>query len=159
MRTLVVFFSLDGNTRFIAGQIAEAIDADLVPLSTRKPYPTKGPLKYFCGGRDVLFGKQPELTNGPIDWEGYDTIIIGSPVWAGSCAPPMATFLSEYPITSKRVAVFACHGGGGAEKCLDKMKSALSSNECIGEIDFTNPRTHPETSAAEAIRWASGLSR
>ena len=158
MSTLVVFFSLDGNTRFIAGQIAEAIGADLVSLSTRKSYPTKCFRKYFYGGKDVLFKEKPALSNGPIDWERYDTIIIGSPVWAGSYAPPVGTFLSEYPIIGKRFAVFACHGGGGAEKCLERIKGALSMNEFIGEIDFVNPSKHPETSAAEAIKWASGLS-
>lgn len=158
MSTLVVFFSLDGNTRFIAEHIAKAVDADMVSLNTRKQYPDKGFKKYFCGGKDVLFGEKPALTNGHIDWEGYDTIIVGSPVWAGSYAPPVKTFLSDYPIAGKRVAVFACHGGGSAEKCLERMKTALCSNECIGEIDFVDPKKTPETSAAEAVKWASGLS-
>ena len=158
MSTLVVFFSLDGNTKFIAEQIAEAIDADIVSLNTRKKYPAKGFKKYFCGGKDVLFGEKPELANGKIDWERYDTIIIGSPVWAGSCAPPVRTFLSEYPISGRRVAVFACHGGGSSEKCLERIKNALFDNEFIGEIDFVEPKRNPETSAAEAVKWASELS-
>ncbi len=159
MSTLVVFFSLDGNTRFIAEHIAEAIDANIVSLNTKKKYPTKGFKKYFCGGKDVLFGEKPPLANGHIDWEGYDTIIIGSPVWAGSYAPPVKTFLSDHPIAGKRVAVFACHGGGGAEKCLERMKTALSNNQYVGEIDFVDPKKNPEVSAAEAVTWATGLSR
>ena len=127
-------------------------------MNTRKKYPTKGFKKYFCGGKSVLFGEKPELTNGSIDWKRYDTILVGSPVWAGSYAPPIKTFLSAYPIAGKRIAVFACHGGGGAEKCLERIKSALSANKCIGEIDFVEPKKNPQASAAEAVKWASGLS-
>jgi len=157
MNTLVVYFSLDGNTRFISEQIANAANADIVALTTKKRYPTSGFKKYFFGGKSVLFGEKPELTNGHIDWDLYDTIIIGTPVWAGSYAPPMKTFLSKYHIAGKRVAVFACHGGGGAEKCLERIKKTIPDNEFIGEIDFVEPKKTSETSAAEAAKWASGL--
>lgn len=88
MSTLIVYFSLDGNTKFIAEKIAETINADIIELKTNKKYPTEGFGKYFWGGKSVIFGEKPKLTNNNIDLNLYDAIIIGTPVWAGSFTPP-----------------------------------------------------------------------
>lgn len=158
MSTLVVFYSLDGNTQFIAQTIAGTIGADLVALHLRKDYPRTGARKYVWGGKSVLFGETPDLTNDTIDWNSYDTIFIGTPIWAGSYAPPMKTFLSQYPIQGKRIALFACHGGGGAEKCFHKLRAHLSQNVVIGEMAFTEPKRNPEQNAARAVSWVESLS-
>ncbi|MGE4277506.1 MAG: flavodoxin family protein [Lawsonibacter sp.] len=157
MRALVVFFSLDGNTQFIAGKIAEIIGADRVALHPRKDYSRTGIGKYVWGGKSVLFGETPELTNDTIDWNSYDTIFIGTPIWAGSYAPPIKTFLNRYPIQGKRIALFACHGGGGAEKCFQKLRDALSQNTLIGEMAFTEPKRDPDQNAEKAANWVKAL--
>lgn len=157
MNTLVVYFSFEGNTKFIAETIAEAINADMIELKTNKKYPTEGFQKYFWGGKSVIFGEMPELLNDQIDWNRYETILIGTPVWAGSYAPPVKSFIKQYHIQGKRIALFASHGGGGAKKCFAKLKKALTGNTFIGEIAFVEPKKSPEDSSNEAIRWASGL--
>lgn len=157
MATLVVYFSLDGNTKLIAKTIAETVDADFAELKTSKEYHTKGFKKFFWGGKSVLFGEKPELTNDPIDLSRYDTIILGTPVWAGSFAPPLKTFFSKYQITGKRIALFACHGGGGAKKCMANIKAAIPDNDFIGEIEFQDPKKYPEENTAKAAEWAKKL--
>lgn len=144
MSTLVVYFSFNGNTKMIAEKIAETINADVVELKTSKEYPTEGFRKYFWGGKSVIFGEEPELTNERIDLNRYDTIIIGTPVWAGSFAPPIKSFISQSKISGKRIALFASHGGGGAEKCFTRLKKVLPGNEFFGEIDFVEPKRKPE---------------
>lgn len=67
MITLVVYFSFDGNTKFIAENIAKTISADIIELKTSKKYPTEGFRKYFWGGQSVIFGEKPKLTNESID--------------------------------------------------------------------------------------------
>ncbi len=156
MSSLVVYFSFDGNTKFIAEKIAETINADIIGLSTSKKYPTEGFKKYFWGGKSVIFGEKPKLTNENIDLSRYDTIIIGTPVWAGSYTPPIKSFISQYNIRGKRIALFASHGGGGAEKCFARLKEALPGNKFIGETDYIEPKKSPD-STAKAVRWASGL--
>ncbi|MEA4932761.1 MAG: flavodoxin [Lawsonibacter sp.] len=158
MSTLVVFYSLDGNTQFIAQTIAGTVGADLVMLHPRKDYPQTGARKYVWGGKSVLFGETPELTNDTIDWNSYDTIFIGTPIWAGSYAPPIKTFLSQYPIQGKRIALFACHRGGGAEKCFQKLRDHLSQNVVLGEMAFTEPKRDPDQNAEKAVTWVKQLS-
>lgn len=157
MAVIVVYFSLEGNTKLIAEIIAETVGADTAELKTSKEYPTQGFKKFFWGGKSVLFGEKPELTNDPIDVSHYDTIILGTPVWAASFAPALKTFFSNYHVTGKRVALFACHGGGGAKKCLANIKAAIPDNEFIGEIEFQDPKKNPKENTAKAVEWAKNL--
>jgi len=157
MSTLVVYFSFTGSTKFIAEKIAETLGADIMELKTSKNYPTEGFRKYFWGGKSVIFGEKPELTNEHIDLSQYDTIIIGTPVWAGSFTPPIKSFISQYKIQGKRIALFASHAGGGAQKCFTKLKKELSGNEFIGEIDFVEPKKSLEENLSKAVKWSQNL--
>lgn len=157
MSTLVVYFSFTGSTKFIAEKIAETMNADIAQLKTSKEYPADGFKKYFFGGKSVIFGEKPDLVNEPIDWNRYDTIIIGTPVWAGSFAPSIKSFISQYKIRGKRIALFASHGGGGAKKCFAKLKKELSGNEFICEIDFVEPKKNREENTSKAVKWARSI--
>ncbi|MBE5993075.1 MAG: flavodoxin [Paenibacillaceae bacterium] len=154
---LIVYFSFDGNTKLIAEKIGETLNADVVELKTSKKYPTEGIGKYFWGGKSVVFGDKPTLTNESIDLSRYETIIIGTPVWAGSFAPPIKSFVNDYKIINKKIAIFASHGGGGAAKCFTKLKEALPENKFLGEIAFVEPKKNPE-SIDSAAKWAASLS-
>ncbi len=157
MSTLVVYFSFNGNTKFIAEKIAETLNADVAELKISKKYPEQGFRKYFWGGKSVIFGETPTLTNEPIDLNRYETVIIGTPVWAGSFTPPIKSFISQYKIQGKRIAMFASHGGGGAKKCFAKLKKELPGNEFICEIDFVEPKKSLEENSSKAARWAKSL--
>ena len=61
MKNLVIFYSLEGNTKLIASTIARAINADVLELKTKKKYSDKGFKKYFWGGKSVIFKEKPEL--------------------------------------------------------------------------------------------------
>lgn len=157
MKALVIYYSLEGNTKLVAEKIAETTSADIISLTVSKKYPTDGFRKFMWGGKSVVFGEKPALLNSNIDLSLYDTIIIGTPIWAGTYAPPIKTFLSQYKITNKNVALFVCHSGGGAEKCFKKIHDAIPDNNFIGEIDFIDPAKNPESNCGQAVKWAEGL--
>ena len=157
MNTLLVYFSLEGNTKFIAEKIAKVINADVVSLTTSKAYPTEGFKKYFWGGKSVVFNDTPQLTTPPVDLTHYKSVIIGTPVWVGTYAPPIKTFINQNRISGKRVAFYACHGGGGAEKCFKNLRQALSDNIIIGEATFKDPQNDKEINASKAVEWALSL--
>ncbi|MDR2024314.1 MAG: NAD(P)H-dependent oxidoreductase [Hungatella sp.] len=157
MSTLVVYFSFTGSTKFIAEKIAETTGADITELKISKNYPAEGFGKYFWGGKSVIFGEKPKLINKPIDLNKYDTIIIGTPIWAGSFTPPIKSLISQYKIQGKRIALFASHGGGGAQKCFTKLKKELSGNEFLSEIDFVEPKKSLEENLSKAVKWSQNL--
>lgn len=53
----------------------------------------------------------------------YDIIFLGSPIWSGTIAPPVKTFLSGHDLSGKRIIPFVTHGGGGAGSSFTDMKS------------------------------------
>ena len=145
MKSLIIYFSLEGNTRLIAEEIKKQLGADIVELVPERKYPSEGFKKYVWGGKSVVFKEKPKLLNEQINIDDYQMVFVGSPVWAGTYAAPFNTFFNEYEIKNKEIALFACHAGGGAEKCLKNCKDKFMENEIIGEIDGIDPLKDPET--------------
>ena len=139
MKNLIVYFSLEGNTKFISQSIAKDIECDILELIPEKSYSTGKIGKYFWGGRSVLFKEKPKLINEDVNINNYKNIIIGTPVWCNTYAPPFNTFFANHDIKYKNIALFACHGGGGAEKCFKSFKNILKDNNFIGDISFLDP--------------------
>ena len=80
MKIAVVYYSLEGDTKFVAEKIAGRLNADLIELKCVKAYPTGKVSKFFLGGKSVTFGEKPALIPYNFNAEHYDVVIIGSPV-------------------------------------------------------------------------------
>ena len=76
-KTALVYFSLNGNTDYVANRIAEEIgnqaDLDVIRLEPKKPYVDKGPMKFVKGGAAATFGAKPELKAYDFEPKEYDT--------------------------------------------------------------------------------------
>ena len=135
MRTAIIYYSMSGNTEFAAEKIAKKLEADVIRIEPVKAYPDKGVKKFFWGGKSAVMGEEPELLPYDFQAEQYDTIIIGTPIWASSFAPPIKTFLSKNRnITDKKIAVFTCFSGGGADKAIEKMKKFIGVDTFLAEL-------------------------
>jgi flavodoxin len=157
MKAAVIYYSLDGNCTLIAEQIASQLKADLVKVETRDTKKRSGFAKMFWGGSMVFSHKNPPIKPLTVDVNQYDLIILGVPVWAGSPAPPLASFLSQNKISGKKLGLFVCHGGGKG-KSLDKLKALVQGNTIAGEIDFVTPRkTDKQRLGDEITGWINGL--
>lgn len=139
MKAIVVYFSLEGNTKYVADLIKNSIGADILRLEPVKDYPKGNASKYFWGGKSVVFGETPKLAAYDFSAEEYDVIIIGTPVWAGSFTPPIKTFLKENNLSKKKVAFFACNSGGEADKCFDKLRKEMNGCDVIATLSLTEP--------------------
>ncbi len=82
MSTAIVYYSLNGNSEFTAKKIAEKTGADLIKLVPVKAYPKTYWKQLIWGGKSVVMKEKPKLEPYTFDAEKYDTIIIGTPVWA-----------------------------------------------------------------------------
>lgn len=154
LRKLVVYYSFDGNTKFVAETMAKTIGADLLELKPKNEMKSHGFLKIFRGGRQVFKKEKPELLPFDKRPEDYDLIFIGTPVWAFNYAPALATFFSKVRLTGKKIALFCC-AGGFRGNTLENMKDKLVGNQIVGEIDFVEPLKHNKVLNAEkARRWA-----
>lgn len=152
MKKLVIYYSLEGHTKLIADIIAKQVGADTIALQPKKEYATKGFQKFLWGGKSVVFKEKPTLLNDFPDMSVYDTIYIGTPVWASTYAPPILSFMSEQKLQGKAIYLFACHGGGGATKCFKKFTKALSGNTIVKEIEFCDPKQEDSSLLEEHIK-------
>ncbi|WP_343009567.1 flavodoxin family protein [Clostridium celatum] len=158
MKNLVIFYSLEGNTRLIANTISKTINADILEVRTKKKYYDKGFRKYFFGGKNVLFKVKPQLEEIDKNINSYENIFIGTPIGVGTYAPAYNTFLEKYKIQNKKIALFACHGGGGALKFYNNIKEKIPNNKFIGEIDFFEPiNSNKEECLEKVSKWAKSI--
>lgn len=156
-RLLVVFYSLYGNTRFIATRIAAAGRGDLLVLQPKllaKPPGLLGPAK----NAQVLMGEKPALLPFRKDPEEYDLLIIGTPVWGLTCAPPLRSFLAEQNLRRQKIALFCCHSGRPGD-AIALVSSGLSGNTILGEASFCEPLRDCQAFAKEAAAWCREILR
>ena len=151
-RTMIVYYSLEGNTEYVASRISEICSFDMLRLVPVKKYPDKGFRKFFWGGKSAVMAETPELEPYEFQSEKYDRIIIGFPVWAGNVTPPIRTFIRDNDLREKKIAVYACESGAGAEKAFDKLKAALKIDRFEAELILIDPKAKPNTANEEKIR-------
>ena len=121
MKITLVYYSLEGNTAFAAEKIGLRLGAYILRLKPLKEYPTEKVAKYFWAGKSASFQESPKLMPYVFDINKYEVIILGTPVWAGTFAPPLRTFIRAQVWEGKKVAFFACCSGGGTEKCFQQL--------------------------------------
>ena len=136
MKSLVVFYSLDGHTRRVAESIAKTAGADLHELRPLKTNAKTGFLKFFLGGMHASFGHKAALRDPLPDLSAYDRVFIGTPVWAGKPVPAVNTFLAGCDLAGRQVLLFACSGGEENAKCFETMKTRLRSGKVLGQLGF-----------------------
>lgn len=125
MKKAVVFYSLSGNTQAAAKEIAEGIGADLIELKLVKPFPTEKSKQLALGGMQAMFGMKPAIQELSKNIKEYDELILGTPIWAGTIAASVHSFLNKYQVLDKIVAVFTFSGGGDNKRCIAKLSKRL----------------------------------
>ena len=143
MKTVIVYYSLEGNTDYAANRIAEILGADLLRIVSKKAYPKSGVRKFLWAGKSAVMAETPELEPYVFDSTSYDRVILGFPVWAGNMAPPIRTFVRHQDLRGKRIAAFACQSGSGAEKAFLKLKECLGVDQLEAELILIDPKAKP----------------
>lgn len=124
MKTLVAYYSLGGNTKAVAGRVARSLRSDVIEIKTVKEYPDDYDVLLSLGEKEVASGYIPALRPVEIDWDKYDAVLLGTPVWFGSFAPAMKKFLSNYKWKGRVVYPFITNGGK-IGRVIGDLKKAL----------------------------------
>ena len=70
-------------------------------------------------------------------------MVLCSPVWAGTFAPPLRTFFADNDLSGKNVAVIASSSSGNAGKCIAQLKDAAHADNIVDAISLVDPKTKP----------------
>lgn len=146
-KTLVVYYSATGHTEDVAGYIAAATDADVFALEPVEPY-SSDDLDWTDKDSRVSYEHDnPESRNVELvlatveDWESYDTVFIGYPIWWHEAAWPVDGFIAANDFTGKTVIPF----------CTSSSSDLGESGELLAEAAGTG-------NWLEGERFASGTS-
>ena len=156
MRKLVIYYSLEGNTKLISDTLAKTLEADILRLEPVKDIHPTWFMKYMRGGKQVIMKETPMLKHFTINPNQYDLIIIGTPVRAFNYTPACRTFFQEYKLEQKKIAFFCTHEGN-AGKTLINMRNRLPNNEIITTKDFPNVSKHKEETIEETKKRAKKI--
>lgn len=130
-KVLVLYYSQTSNTRAVATEIATKLNADIEEIVAVNPY--DGDFKATIN-RCIVEREQGTVTEiKPLsaDIANYDVIFIGYPVWFGTYAPPIATFLANTDLSGKKIVPFCTFGSGGLESSVKDMAEKQPKAEIL----------------------------
>ncbi len=157
-KTLVVYYSATGNTEEVANYIANATGGDLFELEPAEPY-TDEDLDWTNDNSRVTVEhdnpdqRDVELVSDTVDnWEDYDTVLIGYPIWWGIAAWPVDTFVEANDFTGKTVIPF----------CTSSSSNLGESGQLLAEMAGTGDwqegmRFRSGVDEADVVDWVESL--
>jgi flavodoxin len=151
---LIVYYSLDGNTEYVVNKLLEKSNFDIIKLSPKKDITGKGLSKYFWGGSQVFMKKTPELNDYNKEINNYDTIIIGTPVWAGNFTPAIRSFLikEKENLKNKKIFIFACFDGSSG-KTFENFEEFIDKNSIISTLGIKSCIKNKEENDIYIEEW------
>ncbi len=157
-KTLVVYFSATGSTKTVANYIADATGADLFELEPVEPY-TDEDLNYNDSNSRVSREHDDESLRDvelvkvtPDNWDSYDTILIGYPIWWGGAAWPVDNFVKGNDFSGKTVIPFCTSASSG----MGQSGSQLAQMAGTGEWQ-DGQRFSSGASEGEVQDWVNSL--
>ena len=120
-RVLVLYYSQTSNTKAVAEEIANSLDADIEEITLVEPYDTAFQATIERCKADREKGILPEINPLKSNVADYDWVFIGYPIWFGTYAPPIASLLEKVDLSDKWVVPFCTFGSGGLESSVKDL--------------------------------------
>ena len=155
---LVVYYSATGNTEAVANDIADATGGDLFEVEPAEPY-TDADLDWTDDNSRVSQEyadeslRDVELVSTEVEnWDSYDTVFIGYPIWWGIAAWPMDTFVEANDFTGKTVIPFCTSSSSG----IGDSGNLLAEEAGTGDWQ-EGMRFRSGADEADVQEWVEGL--
>lgn len=157
-KTLVVYYSASGHTEDVANVIADEMGADLFELEPVNPY-TSDDLNYTNADSRVSREheneeqRNVELVSVEVeDWDVYETVFIGYPIWWGIAAWPVDSFVETNDFAGKTVIPFCTSASSGFGESGELLEEKAGGGDWQEGIRFSSG-----VSEEDVRNWVSGL--
>ncbi|MGI6511121.1 MAG: flavodoxin [Catenisphaera adipataccumulans] len=134
-KVLVAYFSATGNTKSAAQMIADELDADLFEITPTDPY-TDDDLDWTNDNSRVVQEHENEdlqdieLTTTEVEnWDSYDVVLIGYPIWWGDAAWPVNNFVKNNDFSGKTVIPFCTSSESGIGDSGDHLAEMAGTGD------------------------------
>lgn len=156
--TLVVYFSATGNTEAVANYIANATGADVFTIEPAQPY-TSDDLRWTDEDSRVVQEYEDEslrdielVSTDVPNWDSYDTVFIGYPIWWGIAAWPVSSFVSANDFSGKTVIPFCTSASSGLGQSGELLEQAAGSGTWLVGMRFSSG-----VSESDVTEWVESL--
>ena len=157
-KTLVVYYSASGNTAAVAGYIADALGADTFELVPETPY-SSDDLNWTVNSSRVNREHDDEslrdiaLVADSVDnWDEYDTVFIGYPIWWAIAAWPVNNFVKNNDFTGKTVIPFCTSSSSGLGQSGTLLEQMANGGT------WQNGQRFSSGASSSSVRdWVAGL--
>ncbi len=156
-KVLVLYYSQTSNTKAVATEIATKLNADIEEIVAVNPY--DGDFQATID-RCIVEREQGTVTEiKPLaaDIANYDVIFIGYPVWFGTYAPPVATFLANTDLSGKKIVPFCTFGSGGLESSVKDLAEKQPKAEILNGYGVRAARMDAMPKEIDNFLKASGF--
>ena len=152
-KVLVVYYSASGNTKRVAEDIAEAAGGNLFEIYTSDDLNwTNSDSRVSREHDDESLRDVPLTTTEVENWDDYDTVFIGYPIWWGIAAWPVDNFVKNNDLTGKTVIPFATSSSSGMGQ------SGILLSEMAGTGDWQDGQRFSSGASSSTVRqWVTGL--
>lgn len=148
---LIAYFTRTNTTERIANLIQGQTGGTLFEIQPANPYPGSYSATTERAQAEISAGTLPALQADVGNFENYDVIFIGYPIWWGTTPPVVNTFLNAHDFNGKTVIPFCTSGGSGISGSLANMNQYCAGATILRGIDATGD-------SADSIRsWLSSI--
>lgn len=156
-KSLVVYFSATGNTKAVAEILAGQQDADIFEIVPTQPY-TDEDLNYRDSTTRATVEQndsdaRPAIQGSITDFEQYDVVYVGYPIWWGDMPRILYTFFDTYDFSGKTIAPFCTSGGSGLSGTPETIAGLETGAEVLDGLSVgSSQANHPGDAIAD---WLS----
>lgn len=140
-KSVVVYFSATGNTKKAASVIAKETGSTLFEIEAAQPY-SDADLNYRDNNsRSVKEHEDPSIhpaiKTDIQDWDSYQTVFLGYPIWWGEAPNIVYTFVTTHDFHGKRVIPFCTSVSSGLGSSDVNLAKAAGSGDWLGGTRFS----------------------
>ena len=154
MKSLVVYYTRTGKTKFVAEAIASQLGADVEEVVDLKK--RQGKIGWIMGGKDATRKSLTDIAPTKKALADYELIVIGTPIWAWSPTPAIRTYISQNDLSGKKVALFYTFDSD-MKQAAEKTKALLPNIKVFSELFLANPLGNKEEAMHKITAWCNTL--
>ena len=144
-KVLVAYFSWGGTTRRMAESIQEVTNGDIFEIEPVVPYPTSYTPCTEVALEERDNDARPAIKDLVADWDKYDIVFIGCPVWWHTAPMIISTFAESYDFAGKTVVPFCTYASTYRDETLAKIVDLTPSAEHLEGLGTTGSTSGVKT--------------
>lgn len=144
-----------GNTEVMANYIAAYTKGDLFKITPVNPYPEGYEDTKTIATQELNSNARPQIANKVQNFDDYDVIFIGYPIWYGTYPMIINTFLESYNFDGKIIIPFNTHEGSGDSGTFSSIKSKMSNSTIMDGLAVRGLSAN--NSKSEVENWLKKL--